>query len=120
MKNLLLLTAIFLLSVQISFGQVKKYCYSTYSGKYVMSLYDDGTKKAVYQLFNSNGTIQKTMQGEWILRDEGIYGTAYMITITWSGVNAGLQELKFVAQYDGFGNLQGIIDSQSRIWDSCR
>lgn len=110
----------FLLSIHTSYGQTQKYCYSTYAGKYVMSLYDDGTKKAVYQLFNSDGSVQKTMQGEWMLRDEGIYGTAYMLTISWTGVNSGMQELKFVAQYDGYGNLQGIIDSQSRTWDACR
>jgi hypothetical protein len=28
--------------------------------------------------------------------------------------------LKFVAQYDGYGNLQGIIDGQSRVWNSCK
>ena len=120
MKNLILVSALFFLTTQFGFGQIKKYCYSTYSGKYVMSLYDDGSKKAVYQLFNTDGNLGKTMQGEWMMREEGLYGTAYMITITWSGLNAGMQELKFVAQFDGNGKLQGIIDGQSRIWDSCR
>ena len=104
----------------VGFSQVSKYCYTTYSGKYVMALSDDGTKKATYTLFDSNGNMQKTMQGQWMLRDEGVYGSAYMLTITWTGLNAGMQELKFVAQYDGYGNLQGIIDSQSRVWNSCK
>jgi len=119
MKNLLF-SAIFMLLVNLSFGQVKKYCYTTYAGTYSMSLYDDGSKKAVYQLYNTAGVLQKTMQGEWMLRDEGIYGPAYMLTITWTGANAGMAELKYVAQYDGYGSLQGIIDSQNRTWNSCR
>ena len=98
---------------------VKKYCYTTYTGKYVMTLFDDGTKKALFQLYNRGGSLQKTMQGKWMMRDEGVYGTAYMITISWTGLNAGMQELKFVAQFDGYGKLQAIIDSESRTWDYC-
>lgn len=119
MKNILFIYFFCLIS-NFSIGQVKKYCYSTYSGTYSLSLFDDGTKKVVYQLYNTAGVLQKTMQGEWILRDEGVYGTAYMLTVTWTGANIGMQELKFVAQYDGYGSLQGIIDSQSRTWNSCR
>lgn len=101
-------------------SQVNNYCYTTYSGKYVMSLNDDGTKKASYLLYDNSGNIQKAMQGKWMLRDEGVYGTAYVLTITWIGLNAGMQELKFNAQYDGNGSLQGIIDSQSRVWNWCK
>ena len=43
-----------------------------------------------------------------------------MLTITWTGANAGMAELKYVAQYDGYGSLQGIIDSQNITWNSCR
>lgn len=109
-----------ILSSQFAVGQIKKYCYSNNTGEYAMSLYDDGSKKAVYQLFSTNGNLKKTMVGEWMMLDEGLYGTAYMITITWTGANSGLQDLKFVAQFDGNGKLQGIIDSQSRTWDYCR
>ncbi len=119
MKNILF-TTLFTLIATLSFGQVKKYCYTTYAGTYKISLYEDGSKKAIYQLFNTAGVLQKTMQGEWILRDEGIYGPAYMLTLTWTGVNAGMADLKFVAQYDGAGNLQGIIDSQNRTWNYCK
>jgi len=104
----------------LGFSQVSKFCYSTYTGKYVIALNDDGTKKATYSLFDNSGKVQKTMQGQWMLRDEGIYGPAYMLTITWTGLNAGMQELKFVAQYDGYGNLQGIIDSKNNVWNSCK
>jgi hypothetical protein len=91
MKNLLLITILTVIT-NFSFGQVKKYCYTTYSGTYSMSLYDDGSKKAVYQLYNTAGVLQKTMQGEWMLRDEGVYGTAYMITFSWTGLNSSMPE----------------------------
>lgn len=119
MKNILLY-ALLMFGSTLSFGQVKKFCYTTEAGSYTMSLFDDESKKSVYQLFNTAGVLQKTMQGEWMLRDEGIYGPAYVLTISWTGANTGMADLKFVAQYDGYGNLQGIIDSQNRTWNSCR
>ena len=119
MKQLLLIIILTFVS-NLGFGQVKKYCYTSYAGTYSMSLFDDGTKKAVYQLYNSAGVVQKTMQGEWMLRDEGVYGTAYMLTIRWTGINSSMPALTFTAQYDGYGNLQGLIDSQNRTWNTCR
>jgi hypothetical protein len=101
-------------------AQIKKYCSYTTSGKYVVSLFDDGSKIAAYQLYSPSGTLQKTMSGTWIIRDEGVYGTAYYLTITWTGSNASMPQLKYVAQYDGNGNLQAIIDGSGRTWTSCR
>ena len=109
-----------LLSVEFVNAQIKKYCYTTISGKYLVSLNDDETKKVIYQLFDNSGILKKTMQGTWSMRDEGLYGPAYKITVAWTGINSGMQELKFVAQFDGNGNLQAIIDSQNRTWNSCR
>ena len=120
MKKYLSLLAICFLLASMANGQIKKYCYSTYSGQYAMSLFNDGSGKALYQLYNTIGGLVKTMQGEWSMRDEGAYGPAYMITISWTGVNQGMQDLKFVAQFDGNGLLQGIIDSESRVWNFCR
>jgi hypothetical protein len=86
-----------------------------------MSLYDDESGKAVYQLFDKNGNLQKTMQGEWIMRDEGIYGgPAYKIIISWTGLNTGMPDLKFIAQINLLGDLQGIIDNRNNIWNACR
>jgi hypothetical protein len=101
-------------------AQIKKYCYTTNSGKYVLSLFDDGSKIAAYQLYSASGSLQKTMSGTWMIRDEGVYGTAYYLTITWTGSNASMPQLKYVAQYDGNGNLQAIIDGSGRTWNSCR
>lgn len=120
MKKNIIICTFFLLVSHLGVAQVKKYCYPTISGKYVMSLYEDGTKNVVYQLFDNVGILQKTMQGTWSMRDEGIYGTVYKITMTWTGVNLGMQDLKFIAQLDGYGNLQAIIDAQNRTWNFCR
>ena len=120
MKKNIIICTFFLLVSHLGVAQVKKYCYPTISGKYVMSLYEDGTKNIVYQLFDNNGTLQKTIQGTWSMRDEGIYGPVYKIIISWTGVNLGMQDLKFIAQLDGYGNLQAIIDAQNRTWNFCR
>lgn len=119
MKKYFSVVAMCFLLVSIANCQIKKYCYTTYSGEYAMSLFNDGSGKALYQLYNSSGGLVKTMQGEWSMRDEGLYGPAYVITINWTGVNEGMQGLKFIAQFDGYGLLQGIIDSESRVWDNC-
>lgn len=120
MKKLLLILVLLFVFSEVVEGQIKNYCYDTYSGQYVMSLHDDGSGKATYKLFNSSGGLVKTLQGEWSMRDEGLYGPAYVITISWIGANSGLQDLKFTAQFDGNGKLQGIIDSESRVWNYCR
>jgi len=99
--------------------EYKKYCYTTYAGKYEITLYDNGTKKVLYKLYNNAGNLQKTMQGTWVIRDEGVYGPAYMLTLSWTGPNENMPALKFVCQYNGNRELQGIIDGQNRIWDRC-
>jgi hypothetical protein len=86
----------------------------------VISLFDDGSKIAAYQLYSTSGSLQKTMSGTWLIRDEGLYGPANYLTISWTGANSNLPQLKFVAQFDGNGNLQAIIDSSGRTWNSCR
>ena len=118
-KNLLLATFCLFFTV-FSFGQTKKYCYTLSSGKYVLTLYDDGSKKVSYDLYSLSGVLQKTVQGIWMIRDEGVYGPSYFLTISWTGVNSNLQDLKYVVQYDGNGNLQALIDGTGRTWNSCR
>jgi hypothetical protein len=119
MKKLFFCFVILFFSIAFSNAQVKKYCYSTYSGKYVMTLHNDGSNKAIYQLYNNRGLLQKTMQGIWLMQDEGVYGSAYMITITWTGLNSNLSKLKFIANFDGNGKLNAITDGESRIWNYC-
>jgi hypothetical protein len=106
-------------SRNIGKGQNRKFCFSNYSGKYEVSLFEDGSKKVIYKLYNGNGVLQKTFQGTWEMRDEGVYGPAYKITISWSGLNSSLPETKYVCQFDGGGILQNIIDNENRTWNQC-
>ena len=78
------------------------------------------SKRVIYKLYNNNGTVDKTMQGKWEKRDEGFYGSAFKIVITWTGKNSGLPETKYLCQYDGFGNLQSLSDIQNRTWNPCK
>ncbi len=96
------------------------YCYTNIKGKYQLGLDDGGAHKVTYQQYNLNGSLIKTVVGKWKLQDEGVYGPAMMLTISFTGKNAGLPPMKFNAQYDGYGNLQGVIDNQGRIWGACR
>jgi len=87
---------------------------------YELLLKDDGTShKVYYKLYDSNGKLQKTVQGTWSFRDEGVYGPAYFLTLTWSGANIGMPNLRFFCQIDGYGQIQAIIDSQNRTWNKC-
>ena len=97
----------------------RKYCYTTYNGKYEISLTEGGGRKATYKLYNMYGDLQKTMQGVWVIKDQGVYGPAHILTISWTGLNSNMPSLKFVCQYDENGRLQGIIDSQNRTWNQC-
>lgn len=98
---------------------VKKYCYRTSAGKFEIALFEGEERRATYKLYNMYGDLQKTMQGTWVIRDEGVYGPAYMLTLNWTGLNVNMPALKFVCQYDGNGRLQGLIDGQNRSWSSC-
>lgn len=100
-------------------NSTRKYCVTNYAGKYEISLLEGGSNKAYFKLYNASGALQKTMQGNWMLRDEGVYGSAYKLTISWTGPNAGMTDLKFNCQYDGAGLLQALLDPQGRIWNSC-
>jgi hypothetical protein len=118
MKKLFLLLFIFVVTFQLN-AQTKKYCVKTYNSKYEITLYDDGTQKGYFKLYDNYNRLVKTTQGVWSIRDEGVYGAAYMLTFDFTGVNSNLPSMKFTCQYDGGGQLQGLIDSQSRTWDMC-
>lgn len=109
----------FLTETKLNLYDDRNYCYNTYNGKYEIFLTEGDSRKAIYKFYNAYGDLQKTMQGTWVIRDEGVYGPAYILTISWTGLNANMPSLKFVCQYDGNGRLQGIIDSQNRTWNQC-
>jgi hypothetical protein len=120
MKKLLLLLLFNLFFIYNGQSQVKKFCYSLNTGKYVLSLHENDTKKVSYDLYTLSGSLQKTMQGTWMLRDEGVYGPAYVLTISWTGLNANMPSLKYNVQYDGNGNMQSISDVTGRTWYPCQ
>lgn len=96
------------------------YCYTNINGRYQLGLDDGGAHNITYQQYNLSGSLIKTVVGKWTLQDEGVYGPAMTLTISFTDKNAGLPSMKFIAQYDGFGNLQGVIDNQGRIWGACK
>lgn len=114
-----LIICILLVSLSIA-AQTKKYCVESYKGKYEISLSDDGTHKAYFNLYNTSDELIKMTQGEWSIRDEGVYGAAYRLTFDFTGVNSNLPSMKFTCQYDGSGQLQALIDNQDRTWEMCR
>jgi hypothetical protein len=98
----------------------RNYCISTSNNKYILSLFDDGSKKVIYKLYDKNGNLTKTIQGLWEIKDEGVYGSAYFLSISWTGVNSNMANLKFMCQYNANRELQSIIDSQGRTWFECQ
>ena len=119
MKKFILILIV-LFSINTINAQTKKYCIKTYKGKYEILLSDDGTHKAYFKLFDNVGRLVKTTQGEWSLRDEGVYGPAHILTFDFTGANSNLPSMKFTCQYDGSGQLQALIDNQDRTWEMCR
>jgi hypothetical protein len=101
-------------------SESKKYCVSTYKNKYEIVLSVNDSNKAFYNLYDNNNKLIKTTNGKWTIKDEGVYGAAYRLTFDFTGANSNLPSMKFTCQYDASGQLQALIDSQDRTWESCR
>jgi tetratricopeptide (TPR) repeat protein len=97
----------------------KKFCVRTTNSMYELTFFEGGANSLLYKLYNNQGNLLKTMQGKWKMQDEGVYGSAYKIRISWSGANTNMPELVFLCQFDAFGSIQGIIDSENRTWQIC-
>ena len=97
----------------------KKFCIKTSNSTYEITFFEGGANSLLYKLYNNQGNLLKTMQGKWKMQDEGVYGSAYKIRISWSGANTNMPELVFLCQFDAFGSIQGIIDSENRTWQIC-
>jgi hypothetical protein len=93
-----------------------KYCSYNKGNKYELTLINDGSGNALYKLFNSNGVLIKVVNGKWSIKDEGFYGNANKLTFE----NSTSQSMKFLCQYDGYGNLQNLIDSLNVSWFKCK
>jgi hypothetical protein len=128
MSKIISFTLIFFLAVltlkaqkndKISIGEYKKFCYKTATSKYELTLEEGSDNKTFYKLYNSSGDLVKTMQGYWEIRDEGVYGSLFVLIIKWSGSNDNLPNLKYTCQYNSNRQLQQLIDSQKRNWYPC-
>ena len=97
----------------------KKFCIRTTNSMYEITFFEGGANSLLYNLYNNQGNLLKTTQGKWKMQDEGVYGSAYKIRISWSGANTNMPELVFLCQFDAFGSIQGIIDSENRTWQLC-
>jgi hypothetical protein len=97
----------------------KKFCIRTINNMFEITFIEGGANSLIYKLYNNQGNLLKTMQGKWKMQDEGVYGSAYKIRINWSGPNTNMPELIFLCQFDAFGSIQGIIDSENRTWQLC-
>jgi len=119
MKKYFILICLFVMAYGAN-AQNSKYCSETEQGRYEITLIDDGTYKATFNYYDTYGMELKSTQGKWTIRDEGFYGPAYRLTFEFTGLNSNLPSMKFTCQYDGYGQLQAIIDSQDRTWNKCR
>jgi WD40 repeat protein len=98
---------------------IQNFCFTTYEGKYKISLFNDGSYNASYKLFSSTGQLKKTVSAKWSIKDEGVYGSAYILYVNFTGANASLGSMKFTCQYDAGWSLQAIIDNRDRTWNAC-
>ncbi len=98
---------------------IQNFCFTTYDGKYKISLFNDGSSNASYKLFSSTGQLKKTVSAKWSIKDEGVYGSAYILYVNFTGANASLGSMKFTCQYDAGWSLQAIIDNRDRTWNAC-
>jgi hypothetical protein len=97
----------------------QKFCSYTATGKYEITLINDGTYTVYFKLYNSVGNVQKTMQGIWEISDKSNYGAESILDIRWTGLNSNMPNLKYRCQYGANNKLQAIIDGQNRTWQKC-
>jgi hypothetical protein len=97
----------------------QKFCSYTATGKYEITLLNDGTFNVYFKLYNSSGNVQKTMQGIWEISDKSNYGAESILDIRWTGLNSNMPNLKYRCQYGANNKLQAIIDGQNRTWQKC-
>ncbi len=96
----------------------KSYCYTLNNGsKYRLNLFEssDSQSKAVYNFYNENGVLIKSMTGTYNITDEGVYSPVRKIVANFSG-----NKVKWLILYDTEGKAQSIQDEiKNTIWDKC-
>ncbi len=106
-----------------------KFCFSNSSQSQSVTLFDKTyhsqfetgleEQPATVVIKTSNG-VQKTIQGTWIIRSEGVYGPADFLTITFTGANSQLGKLKFLVLRDNNGNTQTLQEITRKLnYEKC-
>ena len=113
-----ILWLVFQLIIIFSFAQTKSYCYSLSSGElYKLNLYEssEASSKAVYNLYDKNGYLLKSLKGTYSILDEGVYSPARKIIADFNGY-----QVKWLILYNTEGEAQSIQDEiKNTIWDKC-
>lgn len=113
MKALITILIALFITVKSSAQGVESYCHTTSKGEYKIILTDYNNEKSVlFCLFNSSGTMQKAMAGEWSIREN-------TLIITWTGDNAGMPNLKFSCQRRSDNSIKALVDEVSQVWNNC-
>jgi hypothetical protein len=94
---------------------IKSFCaYDNLNSKYELNLNED-SKSLTYKKYNSSGSLLQTLNGTYVMRDEGVYGPTFKIIASING-----NTLKWLVIRDGFGNIQELRDeSAGRVWSKC-
>ncbi len=114
MKKIIVLFCV-LLNAANAKAQLKKFCAQDNNGnKYEISLIE-GSGTAITRTYSSTGTLKNEISGTFSRTDEGVYGSAYFITILLPNGN-----MKFLASYDAEGKVQELKDvSAGRVFYAC-
>ena len=111
---LFLLIGILFSSSSFSQGTTSFCAYDNYGSKFELNLNDDA-KTLTYKKYTSNGNLIQTLYGTYLLRDEGVYGSALKVVASVNG-----STMKWIVIIDGFGNTQELRDeSAGRVWSKC-
>jgi uncharacterized protein (TIGR02145 family) len=113
-ENFLFLIVVLLASFQTN-AQTKKFCAQDKQGtKYEISL-TEGSGTAITRTYSSTGVLKNQISGTFSKTDEGVYGSAYFITIFLPNGN-----MKFLASYDAEGKIQDLKDVLAgRVFYGC-
>jgi hypothetical protein len=111
MKTLITILIALVITVKSSGQGIESYCYETSKGEFKITLMDEG-KSAFYNLFNSSGSLQKSMVGKWRISEN-------TLVITWTGANAGMPDLRMACQRRSDNSIKALLDSESRVWNNC-
>jgi uncharacterized protein (TIGR02145 family) len=103
MKYLFLFSLI--LPLFVANAQIKIFCAKDNQGnKYEINL-TEGAGSAIVRTYTSSGELKNQLSGTFTMSDEGVYGSAYYVTVSLTNGN-----MKFLATFDSNGKIQELKD----------